>query len=327
MLYFLKLKRQPLEVPSTYLWAHVDRRSDGQQPLAAAAAGSAAAVASAGAGGTDRGGISARLAIERRWSAGAHIFLIDTSASMSRQRRVAQPLGRVAAADRANCSTRCRAATPPYAHQLFRRGWLEVEQSFTDNVQELRRALKTAAVQPARRSPSLGEATPAGSGAEANPGKSEDSLNDQQVRPSRCAAKLYIFSDGRFPDVRGFLAKKSRAGVRADRRAGGGERGNRELYSPPQRPTPRPDAGLRAYLENHSDANRTATVELRFDGQLIDARDAEDCRRRDDPPRPFRSNRSTKECCTFRLSRPISSRPTMKRGRWSVPCGGRECCW
>ena len=75
-----------------------------------------------------------------------------------------------------------------------------VEQSYTDNVQDLRRAL--AAIRPTNHGTSLDEALRLAAGL-ANPGRSATEMSDTQVAEP-LPAKLYIFSDGRFPDVRGF---------------------------------------------------------------------------------------------------------------------------
>ena len=105
----------------------------------------------------------------------------------------------------------------------------------------------------------------------ANPGTSATEIgNTQVVEP--LPAKLYIMSDGRFPDVRGFSLGNLDAKFVSDR----------------QRPTPRtwasspfpqdamktrPDQ-LQAFarLENHGRQEAAVNVELYLDGQLLDAR-------------------------------------------------------
>ena len=264
VLYFLKLKRQPLEVPSTYLWHKsiedltvnsLWQRLRRNLLLLLQLLVLAALIAAA-----FRPGWQSKALV-----GGRYIFLIDTSASMSAsdvspnrleesRRRIGQLLDSMQSGDAAMLISFSDVA--------------KVEQSFTDNVQELRRAL--AAVQPTQRSTSLDEALRLAAGL-ANPGKSEDSLNDQQVAEP-LPAKLYIFSDGRFPDVRGFsLGNLEPVFVPIGEPAAA----NVGIVSfTVRRNDQRPDQ-MQAFvrLENHSDANRTATVELRFDGRLIDARD------------------------------------------------------
>jgi hypothetical protein len=69
-----------------------------------------------------------------------------------------------------------------------------VEQSFTNNRQQLRAALD--AIRPSQRSTNISEALKLAAGL-VNPGQSNEDSDDLKVAGS----KLYIFSDGRFPAV------------------------------------------------------------------------------------------------------------------------------
>ena len=75
-----------------------------------------------------------------------------------------------------------------------------VEQSFTDNRQQLHQALD--AIQPTARTTSLLEALKLAAGL-ANPGRSAEDFSDVRVAEAM-PASLYIFSDGRFGQVAGF---------------------------------------------------------------------------------------------------------------------------
>jgi hypothetical protein len=195
-LYFLKLKRQPLEVPSTYLWhksiedLHVNsiwqrlRQSLllFLQLLLVA--------------------LLMFTLLRPSWQAsklsgGRYIFMVDTSASMGAKdvepsrleeakKRVGQLIDEMRSGDVAMIISFSDTA--------------RVEQSFTDNRNELRRRL--AAIKQTDRSTSLAEALRVASGL-ANPGRSAADTTDYQVAEAM-PAKLFIFSDGKFPDVKDF---------------------------------------------------------------------------------------------------------------------------
>ena len=76
-----------------------------------------------------------------------------------------------------------------------------VEQPFTDNRRELRRRIE--AIQPTNRPTSLDEALRVAAGL-ANPGRSAEDIIGRPSCRSRCPPTLYIFSDGKFPDVSDF---------------------------------------------------------------------------------------------------------------------------
>ena len=262
-LYFLKLRRQPLEVPSTFLWKRSIedlsvnslwqrlRRNLLLLLQLLVVAGLMAAV------------------LRPSWQSnrligGRYIFLVDASASMSAtdvapnrleeaKRRVGELLDEMASGDKAmliSFSDRAR-----------------VEQSYTGNVQDLRRAL--AAIRQTNHTTSLDEALRLASGL-ANPGRSATEMSDNQVAEP-LPAKLYIFSDGRFPDVRGFsLGNLDPFFVPI----GDAEAANVGIVGfSTQRNEDKPDQ-LQAFarLENHSSTEANVSLELRLDGNLIDAR-------------------------------------------------------
>ncbi|HEV2971531.1 MAG TPA: VWA domain-containing protein, partial [Pirellulales bacterium] len=192
-----------------------------------------------------------------------YIFLVDNSASMNAtdvvptrldeaKRRVEQLLDQMDSGSKGMIISFSDTA--------------QVEQSYTDNVQELRRAL--AAIRPTIHSTSLDEALRLAAGL-ANPSTSIEIGNAQLAEP--LPAKLYILSDGRFPDVRGFslgnlepefvpigMADAANVGIIAF------TTGRSELH---------PDQ-LQAFarLENHGAEPVTVNLELYLDGQLLDAR-------------------------------------------------------
>jgi hypothetical protein len=195
-LYFLKLRRVPLLVPSTYLWRrtvedmHVNslwqklRRSILLllQLLLVALV---------------------MLALLRpSWESsqlvgGRYIFLIDNSASMSAtdvapsrlaeaQKRVIELIDQMGSDDVAMVISFADAS--------------QVAQSFTHNRQELRRAVEQ--LRGTDRPTSIIEALRAAAGL-ANPGRSSKDATDIQVADA-LPAKLFVLSDGKFPDVGDF---------------------------------------------------------------------------------------------------------------------------
>jgi hypothetical protein len=194
-LYFLKLRRTPLEVPSTYLWhksiedLHVNsiwqrlRRSILLFLQLLLIAVAMAALFRPGFRGS-------KLTGDR------FVFLVDTSASMSStdvkpsrlaeaKRRVAELIEQMASGDVAMIVSFSDTS--------------RVEQVFTDNRRELLRRLE--AIQPTNRTTQLLEALRVAAGL-ANPGRVFE-VSETQVAEG-LPATLYIFSDGKFPDVKGF---------------------------------------------------------------------------------------------------------------------------
>ena len=196
-LYFLKLKRQPLEVPSTYLWRrtiedlHVNSLWQRLRKslllflqLLLIAIVMLACL---------RPSWQGRELVGERF-----IFLVDTSASMGAtdlgptrlevvKQRVNELIDQMTSSDTAmlmSFSDRSR-----------------VEQEFTQNRRRLRRAL--AAVKLTHRTTSLDESLRYSAG-RANPADSREGERDVMSVAEALPATLYIFSDGNVPDVADF---------------------------------------------------------------------------------------------------------------------------
>jgi hypothetical protein len=195
-LYFLKLKRQPLEVPSTYLWhksiedLHVNSiwQRLRQSLLLFLQLLLIALV---------------MLTLLRpswqssRLIGGRFIFLIDNSASMGATD--IEPT-RLEAAKKRALSLIDEMKSGDEAMVISFADSAQVEQSYTDNRNELRRHVDE--IKLTDRTTSLADALRVAAGL-ANPGRSDFSGGDIQVADP-LPAKLYIFSDGKFPDVTGF---------------------------------------------------------------------------------------------------------------------------
>jgi hypothetical protein len=266
LLYFLKLKRRPIEVPSTYLWQksiedlHVNsiwqrlRRNlllFLQLLIILLAAG---ALLRPSWQGTKMVG-------------GRFVFLVDNSASMTStdvapsrldeaKRQVGQLIEDMPSGSVAMLISFCDTA--------------RVEQSFTDNRDQLKDALK--AIQPTCRSTSLLEALKLAAGL-ANPGRSAEDFSDVRVAEA-LPATLYIFSDGRFGPVGGFAlghldAKFMPIGSADARNIAVTAFSVRRNESKPDR--------LQAFarLENFGKEPAKVSMELLLDDRLIDADQAE----------------------------------------------------
>lgn len=260
-LYFLKLKRMPLEVPSTYLWhksiedLHVNslwQRLRKSLLLLLQLALIALLMLALGRPAWQT----------RQLAAGRLIFLIDNSASMGAtdvapsrlaeaKRRALEIVDQMGSGDVAMVVSFCDTA--------------QVLQSFTGNRRELRRAIE--AIRQTDSGTSLVEALRVASGL-ANPTRSIE-FSDTRVSEA-LPATLYIFSDGRFADVKDFAL------------------GNLDpVFVPIGLPEARnvaitalgvsrresnPDARqIFAQLENFSTAETRTDVTLHLDGELVDA--------------------------------------------------------
>ncbi|HVX61059.1 MAG TPA: BatA and WFA domain-containing protein [Pirellulales bacterium] len=267
-LYFLKLKRQPLEVPSTYLWhksiedLHVNSIWQRLRQslllflqLCLLALVMLSLVRPSWMGSERRGDRS--------------IFLIDNSASMGAtdieptrleyaKRQVEQKIDEMKSGDVAMIVSFADSA--------------RVEQSFTDNRSELRRRLTE--IKQTDRTTSLAEALRVAAGL-ANPGRTSNVQDSRDFQVAEAQpATLYIYSDGRFPDVKDFAlghlepvyypigtetaANVSIAALTTSRRED------------------QPDK-LQAFarLENHGLEKAAVDVELKIDGALVDAKRVE----------------------------------------------------
>jgi hypothetical protein len=195
-LYFLKLKRQPVEVPSTYLWhksiedLHVNsiwqRLRQSLLLFLQLLLVLLAFVALLGPTWNDT-----RLPGDR------FIFLIDTSASMG-ARDVAP--SRLEEARRRALLDIDRMASDAVAMVISFSDSARVEQGFTGDRKRLRRALE--GVKQTNNTTNMKEALQAAAGL-ANPGRSATDATDTQVAEA-APAVLKIYSDGGLDRVEGF---------------------------------------------------------------------------------------------------------------------------
>ena len=195
-LYFLKLKRKPVEVPSTYLWRrsiedlHVNTvwqrlRRNLLMFLQLAVIGLVMLAV------LQPGWRSQKLPGHR------FIFLIDNSASM--QATDVLP-SRLEDAKRQALETIAAMAPGDVAMVIAFSDAADVKQSFTENAGRLRRSRGGHPTDP--RTTSLLEALKVASGL-ANPGRSGTDPTDVQVAEA-LPARLFLYSDGKFDDAAGF---------------------------------------------------------------------------------------------------------------------------
>jgi hypothetical protein len=261
-LYFLKLRRRPLEVPSTYLWRrsmedlHVNtiwQRLRRNLLLLLQLLLVAAAIAAL---------------VRPHWralhlSGNRFILLIDNSASM--QATDVAP-SRLEEAKRRARELIDQMNSGDVAMVISFADTARVEQSFTDDRRRLRQSLE--AIRPTPRPTSLLEALKVASGL-ANPGGSAYDARADRVAVA-LPAKLMIFSDGKFAPVSGF------------------ELGNLEPVFVPIGRSTAANVGIMALsvgrrenkpdqlqtfarLENFGRETATVAAELYLDGRLIDA--------------------------------------------------------
>ena len=269
LLYFLKLKRQPLEVPSTYLWRksiedlHVNslwqrlRRNLllWLQLLLLA--------------------LIVLALLDPSWegakfSGNRFIFIIDNSASM------ASTDGSDAAGDRC---TRLEEAKQRIGEMIaaMKTGdagmiisfsdTAHVAQEFTTNHAELSR--KLAAIEPTSRRTSLAGALRLAAGL-ANPGRTGDPENaDDAAAAEARPAELYVLSDFKFPDVLDFSLGNLDPNFMM---VGEPTSGNVGIvtFSVRRHESRADKIQVFARLENHTSQDQTATLELALDDQMID---------------------------------------------------------
>lgn len=260
-LYFLKLRREPREVSSTYLWQksledlHVNSlwQRLRQSLLLLLQLAIIALVMLALLRPSWRGD---RLEGDR------FIFLVDNSASMSAtdvapsrleeaKRQVERLIDQMDSGDVAMLVS--------FADRA------QIEQAFTTDRRALRRSL--AAIRPTQRRTSLDEALRVASGL-ANPGRSGD-ISEFVVAEAR-PAKLYLFTDGRIDEVKDFsLGNLEPVYVPI----GSPEARNIGIVAFSGQPAEeRPDRlQVFARLSNFGPEDETVSVELHLDGEMIDA--------------------------------------------------------
>ncbi len=192
LLYFLKLRRKPLEVPSTYLWRraiedmHVNSLWQKLRrnlllllQLLFLAALIVACLRPSRFGDRETG---------RRW-----ILLIDNSASMQSSD---VPTNRLAASKAKAREQLSKMNRGDIAMVIAFSDRADIRQGFTDDRNRLNQAVDS--IEPTQRTTDIREALRASSGL-ANPGrKSFDGKNDIQVAEA-LPATVFVYSDGDFP--------------------------------------------------------------------------------------------------------------------------------
>ena len=261
-LYFLKLKRRPLEVPSTYLWQrsiedlHVN--SIWQRLRKSLLLFLQLLIVLLAMLALLRPGCRGQKLIGDRF-----VFLVDNSASMQ---ATDQEPARLDEAKRRAVQMIDQMRSGDVGMVVSFADTARVEQMFTDNRRRLRQAVD--AIQPTRRSTSLGEALKVASGL-ANPGRTSYEESDIQTAEAM-PATVYILSDGKFDDVSDFswgnltliylpIGKEAADNVAI-------------LAFSVRRHETRPDR-LQAFarIENFGGSDVSLTATLRLDGEVIDA--------------------------------------------------------
>jgi len=264
LLYFLKLKRSPLEVPSTYLWRksiedlHVN--SIWQRLRTSLLLFLQLLLVLLVIAALVRPGWSGSRLVGNRY-----VFLIDNSASM--QSRDVRPT-RLAEAQRRARELIEQMDSGDAAMIVSFADSARVEQVFTDNRQELIRQL--AAIRPTNRTTSLEEALRVAAGL-ANSGGTSPGSDDEAAKaaPQGVPATLYIFSDGRFPDVKDFrLGNLTPVFVPI----GEPQPANLAItsFTTSRRPGDEKHVQAFARLQNFGPAAAKSEVELYRDGELAD---------------------------------------------------------
>jgi hypothetical protein len=261
-LYFLKLRRQPLEVPSTYLWQrtiedlHVNAiwQRLRQNLLLLLQLLLIALVILACLRPSWRG---------NKLTGDRFVFLIDTSASMSATD--VAPTRLEAAKQRAG-ELIDRMKPGDVAMLVSFSDRAQVEQPFTDNRRVLRRRL--ASIEPTEKTSDIGEALRVAGGL-ANPGRSAEDPSDVAAAEA-LPAELFILTDGGFNDVPEFALGNLRPvyipfGEPAASNVG------IMAFSVGRNPERPGEMQAFARLENFTDQRQNAEVALYLDDVLIDA--------------------------------------------------------
>jgi hypothetical protein len=264
-LYFLKLKRQPLEVPSTYLWSrtiedlHVNSlwqrlRQSLLLLLQLLVVGLIAlTLLRPGWSGTKLEG--------KRF-----VFLIDTSASMA---ATDVSPSRLDQAKRQATELVDQMEGDSAAMVISFSNVAKVEQAFTDNRQQLRRKIEL--IEQTNRPSDLSEALRAASGL-ANPGQSGDPNNPIDIKTAEAQpADLYILTDGGFASVPAF--KLGNLTPYYVKQAAESQR-NVAIAAFSTEANPEKLGRVQAFgrLENHSDREASVETSLYLGNVLLDAK-------------------------------------------------------
>src|SRR5436190_8046577 len=264
-LYFLKLRRQPLAVPSTYLWSraiedlHVNslwqrlRQSLLLFLQLLLIALIAFTLLRPGWSGTKLEG--------KRF-----VFLIDTSASMA---ATDLPPSRLDRAKRQAIDFIDQMDRFSVAMVISFSNVAKVEQAFTDNRRLLR--TKIELIEQTNRPSDLSEALRAASGL-ANPGQSGDPNNPIDIKTAEAQpAMLYILSDGGFASVPTF--KLGNLTPEYAQQAGVTQK-NVAIVAFSTEINPEKPGRVQAFarLENHDDDETSVEASLFLGGTLLDAK-------------------------------------------------------
>ncbi len=263
-LYFLKLKRAPLVVPSTYLWKrtiedlHVNsfwQRLQKNILLYIQLLAVALALL-----GLLRPGCRSSVELGER-----SIFLIDHSASMSATD--ASP-NRLAQAKEKALQMIDTMDTDDVGMVIAFSDRAEIKQGFTSDRRQLRTAVEN--ITPTNRITDIREALRAASGL-ANPGRTSEvsNVNDIQVAEA-LPAKIYILSDGGFPDIDDFDLGNLSAEYFP---IGTDSANNISIVAFTAERTPDRPNEIEIYgrLVNHSNIEQTVATELYLNDDLLDA--------------------------------------------------------
>ena len=263
-LYFLKLRRAPLVVPSTYLWMrtiedlHVNSLWQRLQnnvllylQLLVVALLFLALL---------RPGCRSESQLGQR-----SILLIDHSASMS---ATDESPNRLTVAKQKALKLVDAMASTDVAMVISFSDRAEVRQGFTSDRRQLRTAIE--GITETNRITDIREAVQAAAGL-ANPGRTSeiDNVNDIQVAEA-LPADLYVFSDGGFGGLEDFDLGNLSAKYIA---IGQAEPTNIGIVALTATRNPEREEEIEVYgrLVNHSSSDKTVTTELYMDDVLIDA--------------------------------------------------------
>lgn len=263
-LYFLKLRRQPLAVPSTYLWSraiedlHVNslwqrlRQSLLLFLQLLLIALLAFTLLRPGWQGTELQGIR-------------HIFLIDTSASME---ATDEAPTRLDSAKQQAIALIEQMKPGDAAMVISFSDVARVEQPFTDNRRTLR--TKVELIEQTKRPSDLSEALRAASGL-ANPGQSGDATEGDVPTAEAMPATLYILSDGGFASVPKFKLGNLEP---IYLRTAGDEQQNAAITAFSTEVNPEKPGKVQAFarLESYSSAEMVVETSLYLNDTLLDAK-------------------------------------------------------
>jgi len=264
-LYFLKLRRQPLAVPSTYLWSraiedlHVNSlwQRLRQSLLLFLQLLLIALIAFT----LLRPGWQGTKLLGNRF-----IFLIDTSASMSATDVNPSRL------DQAKKQARQMIEQMPQgdtAMVISFSNVAKVEQSFTDDKKRLARAVDL--MEPTKRPTDINEALRAASGL-ANPGQSANPNNPNDTPAAEAMpATMYIFTDGGFAPAKNFKAGNLET---VYMKQAGETQNNIAIVAFSTEVNPEKPGRVQAFgrFENHSDTEANVEASLFLNDTLLDAK-------------------------------------------------------